>query len=180
VTKTFALTILALSFATAAAAQGPPGLEKKVPAVQSGITIKIAGLHCSTSEGSDTFSATSYSFGADNSASTSSGGGGGAGKATVLPLNAMKKFDECSPALFGGVVTGQHFQTVDLIQQDEKHQTILIINLSDALITSYRIGGSQASDAPVETLQIDFRKICISEPGGSNKLCFDRATNTTS
>jgi type VI secretion system secreted protein Hcp len=175
-----ALLILALSFATAAAAQGPPGLEKKGPPVQSGITMKIAGLHCSTNEGSDTFSVTSYSFGAENSVSTGTGGGGGAGKATVLPLNAMKKFDECSPALFGGVVTGQHFQTVDLVQQDEKHQTILIINLTDALITSYSIGGSQASDAPVETIQIDFRKICISEPGGSNKLCFDRGTNTTS
>ena len=179
-TKTNALSILALSFVTAAAAQGPPGLDKKGPPVQSGITMKIAGLHCSTNEGSDTFSVTSYSFGADNSASTSSGGGGGAGKATVLPLNAMKKFDECSPALFGGVVTGQHFQTVDLIQQDEKHQTILIINLSDALITSYRIGGSQASDTPMETIQIDFRKICISEPSSSTKVCFDRGTNTTS
>jgi type VI secretion system secreted protein Hcp len=180
VTKMIGLPILALSFATAAAAQGPPGLEKKVPAVQSSITVKIAGLHCTTEEGTDTFSVTSYSFGADNSGSTSSGGGGGAGKATILPLSAMKKFDECSPALFGGVVTGEHFQTVDLVQQDEKHHTTLIINLTDALISSYRIGGSQASDTPVESIQIDFRKICISEPSSSTKVCFDRGTNTSS
>jgi type VI secretion system secreted protein Hcp len=180
--KLTALMILVLSFATAAAAQGPPGLEKekKNQHEESAITIKIAGLNCSTDLGSNTFSATAYAFGADNSSSGSSGGGGGTGKATVLPLNATKNFDACSPALFEGVVSGRHFQTADLVQKDEKGNPILTINLSDVLITSYRIGGSEASDTPHESIQIDFRKICISETGNGNKLCFDRATNTTS
>ena len=177
-TKIIAVSILALSFATAAAAQGPQEPEKKGPHAESSITLAVAGLHCSTNEGSDTFNVTAYSFGAENNAST--GTGGGAGKATVLPLSAMKKFDECSPSLFGGVVSGEHFQTVDLVQLDEKQHKILIITLTDALITSYKIGGSQASDTPVETIQIDFRKICISDPGGSNKFCFDRGGNTAS
>ncbi|HEU5258619.1 MAG TPA: type VI secretion system tube protein Hcp, partial [Vicinamibacterales bacterium] len=121
-TKILASSILALSLATAAAAQGPPGLEKKVPAVQSSITVTIgSSLHCTTEEGTGAFSVTSYSFGAENTGSTSAGGGGGAGKATVMPLSVMKKFDECSPLLFGGVVTGEHFPAVELLQQDEKH-----------------------------------------------------------
>ncbi len=178
--KLTALMILVLSFATAAAAQGPPGLEKKSPPVESRISIKIDGLDCTTGLGSHTFSATSYSFGAENTSSTGAGGGGGGtGKAVVMPLSATKKFDECSPALFGGVVTGEHFKTADLVQHDEKGHPIVTINLSDVLITSYRIGGSQSSDSPQESIQIDFQKICISEAGSSPKLCFDRSKNAT-
>ena len=106
--KLTVLIILLLSFAAVAAAQGPPGLEKKTPPVNSSITIKIAGLGCTTAAGSNTFNASSYSFGATQSASTGTGGGGGAGKATINPLHASKSFDECSPALFGSVVTGAH------------------------------------------------------------------------
>jgi type VI secretion system secreted protein Hcp len=180
VTKLTALMVLVLSFAVAAAAEGPPGLEKKSSREESNISIKIAGLGCSTDLGSNTFTATAYAFGADNSGSASSGGGGGAGKATVLPLSATKNFDACSPALFKAVVTGEHFTTLDLVQVDDKGHPIITINLTDALITSYRIGGTESSDSPQESIQIDFKKICISPTGNSNKLCYDRATNTTS
>jgi len=176
----FAAMIIVVSLATAAAAQGPPGLEKKEAPEQSSISVKVAGLTCTTSLGSGTFSAMSYAFGATQDSSVgSSGGGAGAGKATIMPLNVTKLFDECSPALFGAVITGKHFATVDLTQQDGKGHAIVTISLQDALISSYQIGGSQASDSPRESIQFDFKKICISEPGGGNKFCFDRSTNTT-
>jgi len=178
VTRMFAAMVIVVALATAAAAQGPPGLEKKEPPEHSSITVKVAGLSCQTSLGGGTFSASAYSFGATQTVSASTGGGAGEGKATVAPLNIAKAFDECSPALFGGVVTGKHFQTVDLTQEDNKGHAILTISLTDALITSYQIGGSQASDTPRESIQIDFRKICISE-SSSNKLCFDRDTGKT-
>jgi type VI secretion system secreted protein Hcp len=178
VKKLTVVTILLLSFAAVAAAQGPPGLEKKTPPVHSSITIKIAGLGCTTAAGSNTFNVSSYSFGATQSVSTgTAGGGGGAGKATIMPLSATKQFDECSPALFGNVVTGEHVPTVDLVHQDDKGNTILTITLTDALITSYQIGGAQSQDNPQENISIDFRKICISETNSGNRLCFDRATN---
>jgi type VI secretion system secreted protein Hcp len=177
VKKLTVLMILILTFAAVAAAQGPPGLEKKTPPVNSTITIKIAGLRCTTAAGSNTFTASSYGFGATQTASTGTGGGGGAGKATIMPLNATKSFDACSPDLFGSVVLGQHLQTVELVHQDDKGNTILTINLTDALITSYQIGGSQSNETPQEIISIDFTKICISEPSSGNKLCFDRATN---
>jgi type VI protein secretion system component Hcp len=176
VTKVFALMTLIVCFATAAAAQGPPGLEKKEAPEHSRITIQIGELHCTTSEGSGAFSATAFSFGANQATGLTAGGGGGEGKATVTPLNATKLFDECSPALFGAVVTGKTFPTVVLTQEDGKGHTILTIQLETALISSYQIGGSQASDTPRESIQIDFQKICVSEPSSNSKLCYDRGS----
>jgi type VI protein secretion system component Hcp len=63
--------------------------------------------------------------------------------------------------------------------EDGKGHTILTIRLEKALITSYQIGGFQASDTPRESIQIDFQKICISEPSSNSKLCFDRGKGTT-
>jgi type VI secretion system secreted protein Hcp len=173
--------IVVVSLATAAAAQGPPGQEKKDGPGHSSITIKVGGLTCTTAEGSGTFSATTYSFGATQPTSVgSASGGAGTGKASILPLNVTKLFDECSPALFGGVVTGKHFATVDLTQDDGKGHMFLTIHLEEVLISSYQIGGSQSSDSPRESVQFDFQKICIAEPGNGSKLCYDRTSNTSS
>ncbi len=174
----FAAFLFVVSLATAAAAQGPPGLEKKEAPEHSSISIKVANVDCATSLGSGTFSAITYAFGATNPSTVSTGTGGGAGKATIMPLNVTKLFDECSPALFGAVVTGQHFSAVDLTQEDSKGHVILTINLKDAQITSYQIGGSQSSDSPHESIQIDFAQICIRDTSNGNKFCFDRTTNS--
>jgi type VI protein secretion system component Hcp len=180
VTRMFAAIVIVLSLASAAAAQGPPGLEKKEAPEHSSISIKVEGLGCNMSLGNGTFSAITYAFGATNPSSigTATGTGGGAGKATVMPLSVTKLFDECSPALFGAVLTGDHISAVDLTQEDSKGHVILTINLKDAQITSYQIGGSQASDSPHESIQIDFAKICISDTSNGNKFCFDRTANT--
>jgi type VI protein secretion system component Hcp len=179
VTRMFAAMVIVVALATAAAAQGPPGLEKKEAPEHSSISIKVSDLKCTTSLGSGAFNAISYAFGATNPSSIATGAGGsGGGKATIMPLNVTKPLDECSPALFGAVLSGDHLKTVDLTQEDNKGHEILTIKLQDAQITSYQIGGSQASDSPHESIQIEFRKICISEPSSGNKLCFDRSTNT--
>jgi type VI secretion system secreted protein Hcp len=173
--------IVVVSLATAAAAQGPTGQEKKDGPGHSSITIKVGGLTCTTSEGSGTFSATAYSFGATQPTSIGSAtGGAGTGKASIMPLNVTKLFDECSPSLFGAVVTPKHFATVDLFQDDGKGHTFLTIHLEDVLISSYQIGGSQSSDSPRESIQFDFQKICVAEPGNGSKLCYDHSTNTAS
>jgi len=173
-----AVMIFIVCLATAAAAQGPPGLEKKEPPEHSSITVKVANLTCTTALGSATFGASAYSFGATQETSAPTGGGGGTGKSTVMPLNIAKAFDECSPVLFGAVVTGKHIATVELTQEDNKGHAILTVKLDDALISSYQIGGSQASDTPRESIQISFQKICISELPSGSKFCFDHGTNT--
>jgi type VI secretion system secreted protein Hcp len=172
--RVIAFIVFILSFAYAASAEPLPAAGK----AQSEMTIKIAGLNCTTSASSNTFNVLSYSFGATQETSSSSGGGGGAGKAVVSQLNAAKNFDECSPALFGAVVSGRHFPTADLVQQDDKGHPILTINLTDVLISSYQIGGSQASDNPQETIALSYSKICITEASSNTKMCYDRVANT--
>ena len=93
-------------------------------------------------------------------------------------LNAAKSFDECSPAVFGAVVSGRHFPTADLVQQDDKGHLVLTINLTDVLIGSYQIGGAQVSDSPQESIALSYSKICITEASSNTKLCYDRAANT--
>src|SRR5262245_48835672 len=110
-----ATILLMLCLTLDATAQFPPGQAKEQSGTSS-ITINIADLGCTTSAGSNTFVVTKYSFGATQT-SGGAGGGGGAGKANISALNAARGFDECSPALFGAVVTGKHFPSVDLIQK---------------------------------------------------------------
>ena len=175
--RKIATIILMLSLAFDAAAQLPPGLAKKRPAGPS-IAVKIKNLGCTTSAGSDTFEISSYSFGAEQTSSGSSSGGAG-GKPTLSALNLTKGFGECSPRLFGAVVTGNHFPSADLLQQDGDGNTVLTINLTDAIISSYEIAGSESVDRPNESISIQFEKICITGANSTDKLCYDVARGTT-
>jgi type VI protein secretion system component Hcp len=172
--------IVVLFVTTAAAAQGPPSVIPNLPP-QSTISMRIAGLGCSTALGANTFSVLTYSFGGsqDTSASGGGGGGGGAGKPNILPLSATKNLDACSLSLLVVLLQGAHIATVDLVQQDTKGNPILTINLTDVLVGLYQTGGSVSSDTPQETIHLDFKKICISAPGNNTK-CYDRSTNVIS
>src|SRR5262245_39316129 len=110
---------------------------------KSGILLTLGQLGCSTATGSDSFAVTAWSWGASNSGSASSGGGGGAGKANVQDLSLSKAFDGCSPALFGGVVTGRHYQTLTLVQGNSDGTTTTVA-LTDVLISSWSAGGTTA------------------------------------
>jgi type VI secretion system secreted protein Hcp len=144
---------------------------------RSSITMKVDGVKCSTSEGTDAFEVLSWSFGATQSATTGTGSGGGAGKANVGDLSAQKMFDACSPELFGAVVTGKHFTTVTLDQQDRQQNSVMKIVLSDVLVSSFQLGGTESKEIPSETVSFNFAKICISDPASSKQLCFNKATN---
>jgi len=136
------------------------------------ITLKVDGLNCNGALGTDTFAIGAWTFGATQSISTTGGGGSGAGKATITDLNVQKQFDECSPALFNGVTTGKHFQTVSLVQQDKK-TTTMTVTLTDVLISSYSIGGSKGDSDPNESVSFNFGKICINDTASGKQACFD-------
>ncbi len=153
--------------------------EDKEPKAAATITVKVDGLTCTTSLGSGTFPVHAWAFGATQSIASGSGGGAGAGKAMVSDLSVQRKFDECSPALFGVVTTGKHFQTLTLTQQDKKGP-VMIVTLTDILISSYQLSGSQANVDPVESVSFNFAKICINDVGSGAKVCFDFKTNTAS
>ena len=174
---TLITTVLILLLSTTAWAQKKEEKEQKDEKGTPSITVKVDGLNCNTSLGTGTFAISAWSFGASQSGTASSGGGGGAGKATISDLHVQKQFDECSPLLFNGVVTGKHFQTVSLVQQDKK-TTVMTVTLTDVLISSYQIGGSRGDSDPNESVSFSFAKICINNVSSGTQSCFDSKTNT--
>jgi type VI secretion system secreted protein Hcp len=151
---------------------------KQVTPNPSSITMVLIGLNCSTNLGGGTFVVNAYSFGANQTGGTTSGGGGGTGKAVVGDVNIVRGMDACSPVLFGAVVSGKHFTTGTLVQTDANGNTLLTMTLSDVLVSSYTISGSQQSANPGESVSISFNKICIEEASSGAKVCYD-ATKAT-
>jgi type VI secretion system secreted protein Hcp len=175
--KIFVLSVSTILTALSLLAQETPGLARFKG--KSSITVKLDGLNCSTASGSDTFEISSWSFGATQPASTASGGGGGAGKAEISDLIAQKMFDACSPKLFGGVVTGKHFKTLTLNQDDRSQNPVMKIVLTDVLVSGFQLSSADSKEAPMESVSFNFTKICITDANSSNQLCFDRTTNST-
>jgi len=169
---TMITAVLILLLSTTAWAQKKEEKEQKDERGFASITLKVDGLTCNTSLGTGTFAIQAWSFGAQQSGSSSTGGGGGAGKATISDLNVQKHFDECSPALFGAVTTGKHIPTVSLVQQDKK-STVMTVTLTDVLISSYQIGGSQGGGDPQESVSFTFAKVCINDVSSGKQACFD-------
>lgn len=164
------LLMIAIVFSTSTisyAKQEPPN---------TAINVVLNGLGCSTPGGTNAFAVSAFSFGATNT-STTIGGGGGAGKATVGGLNVAKAFNECSPALFGAVVTGKHFPSLRLVHADANGNPVITIDLNDVLVSSYQISGNAGPDVPFESLTFTFEKICITDAASNTKLCYDVAAN---
>lgn len=143
------------------------------------IEITVNGLGCSTPAGAGGFSVSSFTFGASNTATTT-GGGAGAGKANVSDLQVTKAFNECSPALFGAVVTGKHFASAKLVHADGNGNPVLTVDLTDVLITSYQISGSAGPNVPMESVGFAYGKICITDAASGTKLCYDAAASKIS
>jgi type VI protein secretion system component Hcp len=145
---------------------------------QSKISVVIDGLGCSTPAGPGSFSALSWSFGASLPVTSATGSGGSADKPSVSELSLTKAFDACSPALFGGVVTGKHFNTLALTQTEKKDSDYMIVTLSQVMVSAYQISGMQSQEDPMESISVNFGKICIYESSSGNKLCYSPQTNT--
>ncbi|MGH9520925.1 MAG: type VI secretion system tube protein Hcp [Terriglobales bacterium] len=99
--------------------------------------------------------------------------GAGAGKASISDLNVQKSFDQCSPALFGAVVTGKHFNTVTLTQLDANNNVVLTLTLSEVLVSAWQMSGTVSQDLPIESVSFAFAKVCVAETAGGGKFCYD-------
>lgn len=159
----------------AAFAQHVPPVTPLVRRASSNIVVQTSAMNCSTNLGQGAFDALSWSFGATDVANGSSGL---AGKAMVEALNVTKDWDECSPVLFGDTVAGTIFKSVTLTQTDNKGNVLLTVKLTNALLTSFQIGGARSEARPVENLSFDFEKICIQETNGGAVACFDKKAAT--
>ena len=177
------LTLLAvlLTLAAAAAAEGPPQLSKaKVNAPKSVITVKIDGMNCTTTAGTNEFPVLAWSWGASNPVTIGSAtGGAGAGKVSISSINVEKNFDQCSPALFLAVASGKHFATMTLTQEDTENNVILTMSLEQVFVESWQISGSVNAVYPTEAVSFAFEKVCVKEPSNSTTVCYNSGTNST-
>ena len=171
-----AASVLLLS--AGVAAQGSQGKGNTKP--KSGITLTIVGQQfaCTTSVGAGAFNVLSWSWGASNPTTIGSGGGGGTGKVSLSSLNVLKDFDACSPALFGAVATGRHFETATLVQSNSDG-TVTTLALTDVIIESWQASGSVASEQATESVSLAFAKVCLTDGGSGSRFCYDVAANKT-
>lgn len=173
--KTLCVLVCVLVLMLPLAAQNPQA--RTIVHPQSAINITVPGLGC-TAAGTNMFQAQAWSWGAAAPATTG-GTGGSVGKATISDLIIDKSLDGCSPSLFGALVTGKHFATLTLVQQDMDKNVLLTITLNEVLVTSWQISGSAQSEKPSEQLGFNFLKVCVEEPSTGSKLCYDQAKNAT-
>ena len=105
----------------------------------------------------------SYSFGADQPASSSVGGGAGTGKVNMHDLTVLKSVDKASPRLLVACATGQHIKSAVLTVRKAggDQQDFIIVTLSDVLVSStHNSGQPKGGDGlPSEQLSLNFTKI---------------------
>jgi type VI secretion system secreted protein Hcp len=106
----------------------------------------------------------SFSWGETQAGTAGRGGGQGAGKVQMQDFHFTKKVDKASPNLMLACATGKHlkFATLQLRKAGGKQEEYLIFKMEDALVSSYQLGGSAASDiVPMEQISINFAKIAF-------------------
>ena len=167
-----AAAVLLLSAGVAAQGNSGKGNNKK-----STIVLTLGSLECTTSAGTDAFGVQSWSWGASNP-TVFGGGGGGAGKASLSDLNILKAFDSCSPALFGGVVTGKAFPALTLTQSNNDG-TATTVTLTDVRVTAWQASGSSSSEAATESVSFAFAKVCLADGASGGRFCYDVAASKT-
>jgi type VI secretion system secreted protein Hcp len=104
----------------------------------------------------------SWSWGATQLGTTAVGGGGGAGKVSIQDLNFVARTSKASPTLFLRCASGEHIkQAILTARKAGKDQSeFLILTMSDVLVTSYQIAGSETADTvPMDQVSVNFTKI---------------------
>lgn len=138
------------------------------------ISVAVTGLNCTTPSGQDTFSAESWSWGAD---ATFDPVGGGQGKSTLSTLTMTRLTDACSPALFGAVMTGTHYRNLTLTQLDASGVVTSTMQMEDVVVTSFKLGGT-ALVAAQETLQFTAGgRFSFTDAATGARFCWDVARN---
>ena len=127
--------------------------------------LKIDGIEGESPDGkhSKEIQLLSFSFGADQPASSNTGGGAGTGKVNMHDLSVLHSVDKASPKLLVACATGQHIKSAVLTSRKAggDQQDYLIVTLSDVIISSVQASGqANGSDGlPTEQVSLNFSKI---------------------
>ena len=101
-----------------------------------------------------------FSWGVSQSGSSGPGGGGGAGKAVFEDLLVVARTSKASPKLMLACASGQHIKTAVLTcrKAGKGPLEFLKITLTDALVSSYEIDGSD-EELPLDQAALSFAKV---------------------
>ncbi len=102
-----------------------------------------------------------WSWGEDQSGTMAFGGGGGAGKVTMDKFRFVMRVCKASPKLMSACATGQHIKSAVLTcrKAGGEQQEYFKVKMSDVLVASYRISGSDGDGVPLDEVALDFSKI---------------------
>jgi type VI secretion system secreted protein Hcp len=132
----------------------------------------------------------SFSWGETNDVDRSSRSAGlGAGRVAMQDMHVTKKNDSASPLLMFACAKGDHLKSALLTcrKAGGTQQDYMKITLTDAMISSYQIGGSSGGDiVPTDQFSMNFAKIEFSfapqdqtgKLGSPIKTGWDLTTNT--
>ena len=124
--------------------------------------LKIDGIPGESADAKhkDEIDVLAFSWGVSQSGSTSPGGGGGAGKAVFEDLLVVARTSKASPKLWLACASGQHLKSAVLTcrKAGKAPFEFLKITLSDVLISSYEIDGSD-DELPLDQVALAFAKV---------------------
>ena len=104
----------------------------------------------------------SFSWGASNSGSMGHGTGGGTGKVLCQDLHFTFRHCCASPKLAEFCCTGKHIPKATLVCRKaggDEALEYLKVTLSDLVVSSYQMGGSQGDILPIDQVSLNFTKI---------------------
>lgn len=103
----------------------------------------------------------SFQWGAEQSGSSAADGGLGAGKVRMNDFAFVARTCKASPKLFEACATGKHIKSAVLVcrKAGTTGQEYLTYTMTDLLVSSYQIGGSEGEVLPMDTFSLNFTKI---------------------
>ena len=101
-----------------------------------------------------------FSWGVGNAGSASTGGGAGAGKAVFDDLLVVARTSKASPLLWLACAKGKHIKSAVLTcrKAGKPPQEFLTITLSEVLVASYEIDGSD-DEPPLDQVSFSYAKV---------------------
>jgi type VI secretion system secreted protein Hcp len=103
----------------------------------------------------------SWSWGMAQAGTTHSGSGGGAGKVSVADLTITKYIDKSSLQMTANSCSGKHIDSGSIYVRKaggDKPLTYIEIDMTEIIISSVSIAGTQSDELIMETIGLNFSK----------------------